>query len=280
MNNTLNFEKGIAEINFETLKETANYQLAKGGLRKSAPVEHHQLIDDICDKASKVKDIEIKIDPIYATERQTLRVNWAGPKEECPINNHLIQRLTTRIQLINKADTDKNIAIGLSYNERGITTAIGSNIWVCSNQNVFGDNIMSSYGKNKLPFEKMMDVMNAWITNYEQKRDSDYGKITLLKNKVVDRKEVTLLYGELIEEAVLANMEGHQNSPMNVTQVGSFIRAAHSEEYEVPVGEDITAWDITQMGTSILKPQHNDYVTSYQTLNNFNNYIVDKYELN
>lgn len=281
--NTIRFEKGVAEIDFQTLTKTLGYEMAKGGLPKNRPIEHHQLIDSICDRVEAVNGLSVEIDPIYCTEKQTWRVGWAGEKDECPIDKHLIQRLTTRIQIIDKSNTDMNMAVGLSYNEKGITMGFGPNIWVCANQNVFGDNLMSTYkmgSLDKLPFDKMQDVMGAWLTNYEAKKEADYGKVTLLQNTIVDDKAVKLLYGELIEEAVLANMDGRVDAPMNVTQVGSFIRASKDELYELAVGEDMTAWNLTQMGTSVLKPQNNDYTTSYQTLNNFNNFILDKYSEN
>ena len=278
--NTIKFNEGIAKLDFDTLKRTAGYEMAKGGLPKNRPLEHHQLIDMLADKANSIKNSSVSIDPIYCTEKQALRVMWAGNKDECPVENHLIQRLTTRIQIKSKSDKEMNMAIGLSYNEKGITIAFGANIWICSNQNVFGENLMSTYTagrKEKMPFEKIMDVFNAWMTNFEAKKESDYKKIELMNNTIVERKELKLLYGELIESAVLSNLEGSYNAPMNQTQVAEFIRQAHSEKYEVPVGEEIKLWDLNQMGTEVLKPHYNDFTTSYQVLNNFNNFLLDKY---
>lgn len=280
---TINFKEGIAKLDLATLQRTVSYEMAKGGLSKTRPIEHHNLISELCDRASNIKGIDLKVDPIYATERQAMRIMHAGNKEDCPVEKYLIQRLTTRIQLISKEDKEMNMAIGLSYNEKGITLAMGPNIWICSNQNVFGNNLMSTYKSNrmdKLPFDKMFQVVESWISNYEEKRNNDYGKIELMQNTIVERGSIPLLYGELIKSAVLFNMNAVDNSPMNITQVTDFIRQSKSEEYEVPVTENVKVWDLAQMGTAVLKPHRNDFTTSYQSLNNFNNFLLKKYELN
>jgi hypothetical protein len=273
---TIQFEKGIARLDLATLQRTVSYEQAKGGLPKNRPIEHHRLISGICDRANAINGVTVEVDPIYCTERKTLQVMWGGPKDECPVENHLVQRLTGRVQLKYKGDDAMNMAIGFSYNERGITLGFGPNIWVCSNQNVFGDNIMSTYtlnGRTGMAFDKISDVLKAWFQNFEEKREDDYGKITVMQNTNVERKTVKLLYGELIEEAVLVS----DKAPMNITQVSSFVRKSQDEKYEVPVGEDYTVWDLCQMGTDVLRPHDNDLVTSYHTLNNFNNFMLDKF---
>ena len=280
---TIKFEKGIAELDLATLSRTASYEMAKGGLPKNRGMEHHELITEICDRADSINNVSIEVDPIYCTEKQTMRVMWGGNKDDCPVENNLLQRLTTRIQIRHKDDDVQNMAVGLSYNEKGLTMAMGPNIWVCANQNVFGDNLMSTYtmgGKAKMNFGDIMQVLGAWLTNFERKREDDYGKITLMQDTVVERGSIQLLYGELIEEAVLANMDSEVHSPMNITQVTNFVRQAHSEEYKVPAENDVKVWDLAQMGTAVLRPNANDYTSAYQTLNNFNDFLLRKYELN
>jgi hypothetical protein len=274
------FNNGTAVLDYDTLKRTVNYEQANGKLPKNRPIEHHKLIEMICDEASVLKNANVEVDSIFCTEKNTLRVMWPGAKDECPVENHLIQRLVTRIHLINKKDKDMNMAVGLSYNEKGLILAFGPNIHICKNQNVFGDNIMSTYSyqkRDKMDFGKIIEVFRAWMLNFEKKKEADYNRIEKMKQVEVPYKEVKLLYGELIESAVLANLDGKFNSPMNQTQVAEFIRNTRDEKYEIPVGEAVNVWNLTQMGTDVLKPQNSDYTNSYHTLNNFNNFIYDKY---
>jgi len=186
MTNTLTFEKGLTTINRETLTRSASYELAKGTLPNSRPIPHYELLDKIIQRASKLQGITITEDPIYATEGQSLRVMWPGEKDKCPVENYLIQRLVTRIQLKSSTDNEMNMAIGVGYNEKGITMAFGPNIWVCQNQNVFGQNIMHTFGGDrKVPFDKMMEVFEKWMLEFEQKREADYSFIERMKQREV-----------------------------------------------------------------------------------------------
>ncbi len=272
----LNFEKGLATISRETLSKSASYELAKGTMPAARPISHHELLDKIVQRAAKL-NITVTEDPIYATESQSMRVMWPGKKEECPIENYLIQRLVTRIQLKTNSDTDMNMAIGIGYNEKGITMAFGPNIWVCQNQNVFGQNIMHTFGGDrKVPFDKMMEVFEKWMLEFDHKRDADYLLIERMKAREIQEDAKQLLYGKLINAAVLQNMDTKQEAPLNQTQVADFIRASYSPEYKT---ECTTVWDLQQMGTSVLKPRSTDLVTIYQDNNSFNKFLLNEFKI-
>ncbi len=280
MSQTLVFEKGLTTIDRSTLTRSASYELAKGNLPASRPIPHHELLQRIIDTTSKMQNIEVIEDPIYATEAGSLRVMFPGKKEECPIENYLIQRLVTRIQLKTNSDTDMNMAIGIGYNEKGITMAFGPNIWVCQNQNVFGQNIMHTFGGDrKVPFDKMMEVFEKWMLEFNQKREMDYSFIEKMKARTIEENAKQLLYGKLINAAVLQNMNTKYDAPLNQTQVADFIRASYSPDYEVK-DRPTTVWDLQQMGTSILKPKNTDLVTVFQDSCNFNNFIINEFKLN
>ena len=278
--NTLTFEKGLTVVDRATLTKSASYELAKGVLPLSRPIPHHQLLTNIIDMASTIPNVKIEEENIYATEGQSMRVMWPGKKEECPVENYLIQRLTTRIQLKFPSDTDMNMAIGVSYNEKGITMAMGPNVWACANQNVFGDNIMHTFGGNrKMPFDKMMEVYGAWIANFQDIRANDYALIESMKQREINENGIQLLYGKLIDAAVQQNMNSKVAAPLNQTQVADFIRASHSEEYAT-TDRVATVWDLQQRATSILKPRNTDLITIYDSNNNFNKFLLNEFQLN
>lgn len=281
MTQTLQFEKGVAELDLATLKRTAKYELAKGSLPASRPIEHSHFIENLCNIASKVPNISIENEKIYAAEGQAMRVMWQGKKDECPVENYLIQRITSRIHLKHTSDNEFNMAIGLSYNEKGISLAFGSNVWVCSNQNVFGENIMHTFGGDrKVPFDKMIEIFSKWMLDFNKYRDMDYQMIERMKATEIQENAKQLLYGKLIDSAVRQNMDQKVSAPLNQTQVADFIRASYSPEYAVPLDRNATVWDMQQMGTSILKPKTSDMVTLLESQNNFSNFIIKEFNLN
>jgi len=280
MTQTLAFEKGVATMDVPTLGKTARYELAKGSLPASRPIEHYQLIENIINSASKIPGIVVTPENIFAAEGQAMRVMWQGKKDECPIENYLIQRITTRVHLKHTDDNEFNMAIGISYNEKGISMAFGSNVWVCSNQNIFGENIMHTFGGDrKVPFDKMMDIFNSWMLDFNKYRDEDYAMIERMKSREIEEYAKQLLYGKLIDKAVLQNIDTKQSAPLNQTQVADFIRASYSPEYQIPSERVATVWDLHQMGTSILKPKTSDMVTLLQNQNDFSNFIVKEFQL-
>lgn len=281
MTQTLQFEKGVAELDLATLKRTAKYELAKGSLPASRPIEHAHLIENLCNIASKVPNIQVDVEKIYAAEGQAMRVMWQGKKDECPVENYLIQRITNRIHLKHVSDNEFNMAIGLSYNEKGISMAFGSNVWVCSNQNVFGDNIMHTFGGDrKVPFDKMLEIFNKWMLDFNKYRDFDYQMIEKMKSTPIQENAKQVLYGKLIDAAVLQNIDAKISAPLNQTQVADFIRASYSPEYAIPSDRSATVWDMQQMGTSILKPKTSDMVSLLESQNNFSNFIIKEFNLN
>lgn len=277
---TLTFEKGITTLTREELARTIDWEQARGSRPKTQPVPHFELLNAIINKANTIPGITVEEEPIHATERQTLRIGHTGNKDECPLEKYLINRLTTRIHLKHESDTDMNMAIGLSYNDKGIVLAFGPNVWVCSNQNVFGDNIMRTYGGDdrKVPFDKMMEVLNAWIERFDTIREQDYALVGAMKNTFVEESAMQLMYGKLIDAAVLQNINTKEKAPLNQTEVADFIRASHSDEYKV---EDraLTVWDLQQRATSILKPAKTDIINIFDTNNTFNNFLAKEFPL-
>lgn len=279
--NTLSFEKGVSTLDLDTLKRTAKYEMAKGSLPTNRPIEHHNLLSELMHKIGGYNTgITAELEDIYAAESMAMRVMHAGKKEDCPVENYLLQRLTTRIHLKHPDDNEFNMAVGISYNEKGITMAFGPNVWVCANQNVFGNNIMQTYGKEKIPFDKMMDLFNEWMMSFDHMRTEDYKMINNMKETTVGREAVDVLYGKLIHSAVRQNMDSKEVAPLNQSQVADFIRASYSEEYEVPATEEVSVWDLQQMGTSILKPNKSDLVSLLPTVNNFSNFVINEFNLN
>lgn len=277
MNDILEFEKGIAMIDNETLSQSIKYEMAKGGLPKSRPVEHFQLLNEIEEMASKIDGgVIVKPKPIYVAEKSTLRMMWDGPKEECPIDKYLIQRLTTSLDIVSQSDNGISMSIALSYNEKGISLAFGPKVFACSNMNIFGDNLMRTYGgQDKIPFDKMLQLMSGFMNNFHEKRANDFAIIDKMKSIDVGQDAIHTMYGKLIQQAVKQNMDGKTNAPLNQTQVADFIRNSYEAEYMDPK----TAWDLNQIGTSVLKPQNTDMIILNDNIKNFNNFICDEFEV-
>lgn len=284
---TLHFEKSVVEIDLPTLMASAPYENAKGGFPKSRPIEHYQLIQDILDMAQKeVPHAEIKLDPIVVHETGSQRLLWRGEAEKCPVENYLLNRLVTRAQIIVNGDDEhkRNMAIAVSYNEKGISIAFGSNVWACQNQCIFGKNIMHTYslGGNKLQFHEMIKILRYWLQNFKDLRHKEYELIQYLMTHLMSKNDVDVFFGRLIQNAVLHNAKFEfAEDVLNVSQVCRMIEnfGAAKKEFITAQGdkanEEFSAWDVLNWGTATLKPQTNDMTKIYHNTSVFSNHLLD-----
>lgn len=277
---TLNFENGIAEMDLPTLHKTVDYEMAKGSLPKTRPLHHSNLITQLHDEINRVDGVSIVQDPIYATEKQAMRVMWPHKDKECPVENLLIQRLITNIGLKVKGEKEMSMNIALSYHERGIALAFGPKVWACSNLCVFGDNVMRTYGSDKVPFDTMIDNFKGWMARFGEMRDQDFGMVEKMKAREIEENAKDLVFGKLIHNAVLMNMDSKHEAPLNQTQVADFVRASYSDEYQVPANRKTNVWDLLQMSTNALKPQNTDMTQLIDYDQRITNFLVEEFELN
>jgi len=276
----IEFKDGVGIVDLPTLERTARYEGIRGNLPKTRPIEHHQLIRNVLDNIKSNISHGVVTDPIYASERQAMRVMWNGEKEECPVENYLIQRLVTKIMI---GDTEKglNSAVAISYTEKGIQIAFGTNVHSCTNLMIWGQNLMSTFGHNKVNYDAMMDAFDDWMKRFEEKRAFSLDVIAQLKKRKVKEPELFEMLGKLIYEAERSNYSGGNGSSLNVSQTLRLIDNYEKEREEKKV---VTAWDICNWGTNGLKPEQDakDLTQIYDTTHKFSNTIAGHFlpELN
>lgn len=273
---TINFVDGLAELNLSTLQRSTSYELAKGGLPKNRPTEHYQLINDL---SSLIKDntkLTTELESIYATEKNSLRVMYKGDKDKCPVENYLIQRIFTKINIVEPNQKNINVAIALSYHEMGIDIAYGINVSVCKNLLIFGQNHLSTYGHNKIPYNKVLDVIDDWLKRYEEKKQYDYNIVETLQKRKVKDKELFEILGKLIYQAERNNTYHQNGSSLNVSQTLRLIDNYNIKFIDTDKKRTITAFDLLQWGTNNLKPNQDgkDLTKIIDTSNKFSNFIV------
>jgi len=281
MTNTILWKDSYAELDVPTLKRTVRYELAKGGLRKAAPIEHFQLLENIVEMTQIATKREVQLDPIICTEAQALRMMWAGKREECPAENYLIQRLLTRIQ-IQDENEDLNMSIAVAYNESGIQVAFGTNVRICTNLNIFGGTLWSTYGsRNKVPFDKGMEVLKSWLASFNLIRNTNIDTIEKLQKTIIMPNEIEQFEGKLLQNAVLSNNGKAVDAPLNVTEVCRMVEEIDKERSKKQdSGNDFTAWDLTNTGTAVLKPKTSNMIDLLDSTERFNSTILQYFNLN
>lgn len=271
-------------IDLDTLDRTIKLEDGAGRLSPAAPLEHVTLFRNLMDMAgSKLKSFRPDLSAITIRQANCKRIKWRGPAAECPIENFLVERVVTKIRFypvreplnwIGEEDTEGTMAIGISYNERGIQLAFGHNVSVCQNLNVFGQKVVSTYGSDqyKMSFDKTMELYESWLNNFDEIEEMNIVSINSLRHKVIDEPQRLRIFGKLYENAILRNDGAtSSNAPLNMTECSKMIKAGLPQ---INAKGNITAWDLTNWCTSVLKPESSDMVHVLTKNSEMNEFIL------
>lgn len=255
----IKFEKGIAKIDLETLKQTASYKDNRGKYPKSRPIEHWELLELIHEKI-KSHSYGITQGDIIIPEKQSVMINGGDSLGNC-----LVQRLVTRIRIGN--DFRGGMSIFVGFNEKGIMLGIGTTSY--GKDYIFGPRLYKSYGITKIKYSELLKGLDAWLENLPAIEFIHKGVIGKMKKISLAGKEEHVL-GRLIWMAVMANTKPEYVAPMSVTHV---IRLVEQDK-ELPIP---TAWDLAVSGAEVLNIEHNDTLNSLEFINRFNTFILTEY---
>ena len=289
-----NEDENVKDIQLTTLSKSLMIRDAKGQPPKNRPIQSWELIADIF-MLCKQANLDAQIAHIYVPKSGANPVINANEKElfangdNIPIDKWLFNRVAFLIQLHHKEDTDMVTAIVGSFHDKGIQIAWGQHVNLCSNMTIFGGNSMYTFGEDKMPFEKINEVLQKWILEFEAKRAADIEIINKMKHYAIDDIEPLMdaIVGRLYRNAVKAvYLQG--NAPVfNITQCSSFVQEFEarlkewSELNEGVADEPITLWKVYNWGTAILSPENTDVTSVYKTVVEWGNFLVDfmKFEM-
>lgn len=272
-------QKGALKFNFETLKNTANEQLARGGMPPSRPVEHWQFFNYAKQLMEDATSQSVDMSPIYITPNHAKRVMWKGAKNEPVPVQHL---LVTRAVVLLRSHIETEVAaekisptIAISYNERGLEVAFGENVWACTNMNIFGGSRFATYGANKRDYNHIKDLLKEYTTTTVERHTRNVELISKLNEVELDVPRQRELQAMLFEKAVEFN--GKTGDVLNITQNVRMTEEILKRRLKKENTEsNFTAWDFTQAGTEHLKPTANDLVSLYPTIDYLNNFVVEE----
>jgi hypothetical protein len=280
---TLDFDKDRnAYIDLATLDRTVKLEHADGKLPKVAPVEHVKLLRTVIDMGKRYVGHPVGMQNILIKDTNVKRIMHMD-NTPCPVEKYLIQRIATKIAFkdISFADQENTkgyMAVGITYTEKGIQMAFGHNVHVCQNLNIFGDCYWRTYGdgRAKVPYEKGIEILQKWFQNYEDVKALNHRRIRQLQETQVSIAGRQKLIGSLFELAVLANYSKGRTvkAPLNQSDCAALIQAGITE---INNGAHISAWDLTNWITSIIKPERMDMINTLDANAQINQFILEEF---
>jgi hypothetical protein len=278
-NSIITWEKDqrAQNITLAELEQSTAIQDFSGRFNKNAPLKHFDLIDNIVKHLGATYNVEVG--NIFVAKNKTRTIPILDPKKEGLLKATIFESLIAEIFLKDFTNNENTMKIALSYNNRGITLAQGVNIEICSNMTIMNSsNMLSTEGRNGLPYDKAMELFNSWIPRMGETYET-YNKIieSMKTIQMSSNGQIQELIGKLHLKAVQqAYHLGGEQAPLTINELSKFTNEIIKSKV-VENSEIMSLWDIYNVGTQILTHADNNIDTKLPLLNNVSDFIIKEY---
>lgn len=205
-----------------------------------------------------------------------------------PINRWRFDKILTTIQLPGLVEDQnegtvnaRNASIGLTLNKEGLQVAFGMNVWACTNFNVMGGTIMTSYSNRNregLPWDAMEHRLEKWIRGANQIWSLQNNIMNGMKNHVLGNPGIVeTVMGDLYMKAIKQAYFKGDPTPFDTHELSNFAQEAIRQQKEKETIANI--WDLYNWGTSIMKPGQVDIGEIATNSNMWADYLIDEFSL-
>lgn len=278
-------ENGRAMVNHKILNEIAYEKDWNNKMSKTFPVEAYELYDEVESIVSSNKLIKLKHEDLIVPEKAIKLLGRGNQNEVHDLGMHRLTQHIGCMRLVTKEDKDMSIGVAIACNERGIRIAFGTRVWVCSNQCIFGDKQLSTFGPNGMPYDKMMEVLREYMNRFESIRDAETKIIYQMQQIELNLTEIQRLVGDLYIQSRSNLNSGKQVDNLTVTDIGKImdqlIVLSNEREMDILHPENVfSLWDFYNTSTIVLNPlRHNDPVNTLEPNSRLMQYMMSKYGL-
>lgn len=275
-------KENVKAISLDLLCNTQSLSEYDGKFPKTRPIEHFQLIKDVCENI-RAFNLTPVLDPIFVSSSDSKRIKALDVQQNGAAKSWLFQRLVTRVGIQELSDDISNTSIGIGYNTSGINIAWGTNIHVCQNMSILGgQNYMSNYGSGKEPtLQAIFERFREWLRNANERRAFDVEMIRKMQNTFVNApKAVPEFIGNLHMAAVRkAYVDVSQPAPLNISQMSDYSKEFLKLDTKIREKEDIDLFTLFNIGTAILKPMKSDLTDLWKNGAEYGEFFLKSFQL-
>ena len=261
-----------ATISFE------DYIMSKepGRTSKAVPYSGHQITNGIFERIQEINpdsnrkwgDIHVYRDkmthPGYVTKMTKESSNSRLLQPDTPISELAFERFIGTIDIIGNNDHSARLAI--KYEPDNFEMAFGFNVKVCQNFNILGADKHFKVARG-VNYDDLMDQLESWLKGIESSFNTDLNTISRLSEKNINQLDTYMMLGELMQKY-------HRTEQViQLTDISALSSnlIGFSERQGVN-----NLWDFTNAGTEVLRFDDNSGNAIFESIANFNNYILDK----
>jgi hypothetical protein len=276
---TLDTKSKASEISLDMLRQSQLIRMPLGNKNTTRPVQSWEMMDHVVD-VLKDRNTPFDIDKIWVQNNETQQILTNEERGRfsvtgTPVNRWLFNQLITKIKIGNPIDPEYDTSLAISFNKQGIALAFGENVRICQNMSIFGNNIMTTYGGNKMPYEKMLEVLSRWMETLPAKQQFNKRVIDSMKSiEIGSQNKINEVIGKLYRNAV-SQAYGKNFAPFTISQMSTFVR-----EVENSLTEDSrlgTVWDLYNFGTNLFKPADVDMTNMFQITKHWHDFLTEEF---
>ena len=261
----LNFEQQkIQEIDFQTLKQTYKENDVYGNPLRG--IYHYEVVSQILERCERY-GLKYNIQDMFAANNDSKQYPGVSilPQVEAQHGTgapeaHILRRVYTTINIHDQQDDELTTNIAIAYHQDGVQVAFGTTVKICRNLTILGaDQIVSNYGSHKLSNELIFQSVDNWLLNFGEYKERDFRIINAMKDIHTTRADVFRLIGMLtairvsFDNSIGDVRERLGNYPLNQAQISIFTEN-YLRETEARGNDDLSLWDVYNLGTHIYKP--------------------------
>jgi len=270
------FHKGqkTIPIDLETLERTRDYERGN-----KFPESHHELIRNILNLIT-IEGLTAEVAELFVAKTPGMYPKDKEIAFRTDINTKYdtrgvdIENLVAKINFTGELANDESCqSIALSYNKSGIEVSFGTNISVCSNMNIFGENYLSNHGSDSINFKKMVELIRLWVKTARATRERDLQLLEKMKSVTFTNylKEIREIIGHFNEMLIL----NPNSAPLRQARITDVHRALLNGY----TGGGRSLYQIYQDFTNI--SSHQDVIENrVKNTAEIGRYFVDRYGLN
>lgn len=266
----LNFkENKVNVIDIETLKRTFKENDVNG--KPLRGMYHYDLIENVANIVEN-HGLQMQIEEIFAaqsgdrnTPGVTIAQKVADEMGENAPEAHLLRRVYANINVRDYDNDEFTTHVAVAWHQKGIQVAFGPTVRICHNLCILGRGNMFSTGKD-MTIERLLEKFSEAIGELGQNISVGMEKIAAMKRRIMTPQEILCTIGALntirvAHDTIDPEIRQKGMYPLNQTQLNKFTENLLKIQKH---NDSITAWDLYNVGTALLKPDRSEIPTLFE----------------
>lgn len=251
-----------------------------GRTSKAVPYSGHQICNGIFQRINEIVpdikrswgNIHVYRDkmthPGYVTKMTKESSNSQLLLPDTSISELAFERFIGTVDVISNGDYSARLAV--KYEPDNFEMAFGLNVHACENFNILGAERRFQTARG-IGYDDLMKNLEQWLRGIERNFGADLNMIERLSQKEIDYSHSSFMLGDMLQRY-------HQDSQIiQLTDISALSdRIVRKTKENKPVN---SLWEFTQAGTEVLRFDDNSGNSIFQSMENFNNYVISHLEV-